>query len=209
MNILCFGDSNTWGMIPMNGARYDFYDRWPNILGSLLSEDGVDVNIIEEGLNGRTANETDYEEPFLNGRSYMAACVLSHRPVDVLIVMLGTNDIKVRYAKSASQIASSIRGLVHDMKAMLDNSQMERVKVVLVAPKRIDMRVVGDGMFDNESLEKSEALGAMLEEYADREGWYFVNGDNPDVTLGGDGIHLSGAGQRNLAKCIYDVVSKI
>ena len=212
MNILCFGDSNTWGLIPMVGSRYDFYDRWTNIAGSLLSEDedlNVDVNIIEEGLNGRTADEVDHDEPFLNGRSYMTACVLSHRPVDVLIVMLGTNDVKFRYKKTAGEIAESIRRLVRDMEALLAVTQMERVKVLLVSPKRLDDRVLTDESFDEEAIKKSIELGPLLEKHADKKGWAFLNADVDEVTLGADGLHLSAEGHRNLGRLVYETIKRM
>ena len=212
MNILCFGDSNTWGLIPMVGTRYGFYDRWTNIAGSLLSEDedlNVDVNIIEEGLNGRTADEVDRDEPFLNGRSYMTACVLSHRPVDVLIVMLGTNDVKFRYKKSAGEIAESIRRLVRDMEALLSVTQMERVKVLLISPKRLDDRVLTDASFDEDAVKKSVELGPLLYKYADKEGWTFLDADVDEVTLGDDGLHLSADGHRNLGRLVYEKIKEL
>lgn len=210
LNILCYGDSNTWGLIPMIGARFDYYYRWPNIMGKLLSDElETDINIIEEGLNGRTADEVDYDEPYLNGRSYMPACVLSHRPVDVLVVMLGTNDVKTRYKKSAEKIAHNIRRLVHDMKAILDDSQMERVKVLLISPKSLDERILDDDCFDEESIKKSKELGALLEQFADEEGWNFLNADKEEVQLGDDGLHLSEKGHVGLGKLVFESINKM
>ena len=116
--------------------------------------------------------------------------MLSHRPVDVLIVMLGSNDIKVRYGKSAEQIADSITALTRDMKKILDNKQAERVKVLLISPKNIDSRILGDQTFDEESIKKSEMLGGLLEKRAKAEGWMFLDAAKDDIFLGDDGLHL-------------------
>ena len=193
MNILCFGDSNTWGLVPCVGNRFDIEKRWTGRLYELF---GGKHHIIEEGLNGRTADEKDDEEPYLNGRSYMEACVLSHRPVDVLIVMLGSNDIKVRYGKSAEQIADSITAL----------KQAERVKVLLISPKNIDSRILGDRTFDEESIKKSEMLGGLLEKRAKAEGWLFLDAAKADILLGDDGLHLREDGHDSLAKHIYNIL---
>lgn len=203
MNILCFGDSNTWGLVPCVGNRFDIEKRWTGRLYELF---GGKHHIIEEGLNGRTADEKDDEEPYLNGRSYMEACVLSHRPVDVLIVMLGSNDIKVRYGKSAEQIADSITALTRDMKKILDNKQAERVKVLLISPKNIDSRILGDQTFDEESIKKSEMLGGLLEKRAKAEGWLFLDAAKDDIFLGDDGLHLREDGHDSLAKHIYNIL---
>ncbi len=203
MNILCFGDSNTWGLRPMIGDRYVKNERWTGILGTLS---GGRYNIIEEGLNGRTADETDVEEPYLNGRSYMTGCLLSHRPVDLVIVMLGTNDVKSRYNKSSEQVAESIYLLAKDMRKLLDERQQERVKILLVSPKSIDERVLGDNMFDEYSIKKSRELGGRLRRMAGKEGWMFLDADESGATLGEDGLHLSADGHIKLAESIFNAI---
>lgn len=203
MNILCFGDSNTWGLRPMIGDRYVKEERWTGIIGTLS---GGRYNIIEEGLNGRTADETDVEEPYLNGRSYMAACVLSHRPVDLIIMMLGTNDVKSRYNKNATQVADSVCSLAKEMKKLLDERQQERVEIMLISPKSMDERVLGDNTFNQDSIKKSRELGGIFRGRAKKEGWLFLDADEAGVTLGEDGLHLSADGHKKLAKAIYDVI---
>ncbi len=195
-NILCFGDSNTWGLNPDTWKRYEKDERWTGILTHEMRDE---YYVVEEGLNGRTANETDEEEPFLNGRDYMTACVLSHRPVTVLVVMLGTNDVKFRYNKSAIQLCDSITELTCDMERILRNSQEDEFKVILMAPKSLDERVYGDGTFDEMSVQKSKELPGLLEQSAAGHGWLFINNDIPEVELGRDGLHLSRVGHRVIA----------
>ena len=103
MRILCYGDSNTWGYIPGVGTRYKKEERWTGILESLTK-----AEVIEEGMCGRTTVFGDYVEPFCNGMKYIAPCVLSHVPLDDIVIMLGTNDSKRRYHVSAREIRSNL-----------------------------------------------------------------------------------------------------
>jgi GDSL-like lipase/acylhydrolase family protein len=89
--LVCFGDSNTWGYVPgSNGARFPREQRWPVILQGLLGE-GWDV--IAEGLSGRTATIDRPDSEGRNGLPYLLPCLLSHAPVDVAAIFLGTNDV--------------------------------------------------------------------------------------------------------------------
>ena len=88
--ILCYGDSNTWGCNPADGTRYPADVRWTGVLADSLGEE---YHIIEEGLNGRTSVYEDPVEDILSGIAYFKPCLASHMPLDCVVVMLGTNDI--------------------------------------------------------------------------------------------------------------------
>ncbi len=201
-SIVCFGDSNTWGFCSDGCTRFDRDTRWTGIIAKNLAGR---YQIVEEGLNGRTANETDVDEPYLNGRNYADACVLSHRPIDILIVMLGNNDIKKRYNKSAADIADSIVELVSGMERILLEKQPEKFRIILISPKGIDKRALGDE-FDETSMKNSHLLGGLLEQKAAERGWAFLDADIPDVSLSGDGLHLSEQGHKALAEHIMDKI---
>jgi len=100
--IMCYGDSNTWGCIPLTGQqppwRYGPAQRWPGVLRRELGDGHW---IVEEGLNGRTTVWDDPLEPFRSGKELLAPCLLTHQPIDLVIVMLGTNDLKGRFGLSA------------------------------------------------------------------------------------------------------------
>lgn len=103
--VLCFGDSNTYGSIPAVGGRFPRDVRWPGVLAAEL---GAGWHVIEEGLGGRT---TVFDDPILpdrNGRRYLTPCLLSHNPVDVVVISLGTNDLKARFSASAADIARGV-----------------------------------------------------------------------------------------------------
>ena len=90
--IVCFGDSNTWGYIPITGERYDESIRWPARLQEKLGYQ--DYTVVEEGLTGRTTVFDDPFDPELNGLKTMPAVLRSAAPIDVLVFMLGTNDFQ-------------------------------------------------------------------------------------------------------------------
>ncbi len=101
--VLCYGDSNTWGSDPETGERFAPDVRWPGVLRRSLGEG---YWVIEEGLGGRTTVRDDpIEGAHKNGRAYLRACLESHKPIDLMTIMLGTNDLKARFAASASDIA--------------------------------------------------------------------------------------------------------
>lgn len=113
-HVICFGDSNTHGYCgdpaefdglpqPSGSMRYSESSRWPRLLQDKLGEDYL---ILDEGLNGRT---TVFEDPYrqgLTGAGYIWPCLMSHKPVDLLILMLGTNDAKEWYGATALQICA-------------------------------------------------------------------------------------------------------
>ena len=110
--ILCFGDSNTWGYNPENRQRFGPDERWTVILRNSLGED---YRVIEEGLNGRTTLWDDPIEGFKNGLDYLMPCLESHRPFDLITIMLGTKDLKCRFSVSAFDIAESVGVLVRQV----------------------------------------------------------------------------------------------
>src|SRR4030095_16419851 len=100
--IMCYGDSNTWGCIPLTGPepprRYGPAQRWPGVLRREL---GDGYWIVEEGLNGRTTVWDDPLGPFRSGKELLAPCLMTHEPIDLVVVMLGTNDLKRRFGVGA------------------------------------------------------------------------------------------------------------
>lgn len=101
INILCFGDSNTNGSNPV-GGRWGRWERWTGVLQKLL---GDDYYVIEEGCGGRTTVMEDWLEPDKNGRAQLPVALRTHRPLDLVVIMLGTNDMKKRFSLLPVDIA--------------------------------------------------------------------------------------------------------
>lgn len=133
--ILCYGDSITWGYNPDNYDRMTSNERWSGLLGNGL---GDNYNIIEEGLNGRT---TVWDDPLYqdckNGLKYLIPCLNSHRPIDLCILLLGTNDMKKRFGLSAMEIAGGISVMIEVIKHSETGPHGLAPKILLMAPPYI------------------------------------------------------------------------
>ncbi len=96
--ILCYGDSNTYGYVPETGMRYPRDIRYPGRLQNLFGEE---YTVIEEGCNGRTTIHDDPIDGWKNGLDYLKPCLNSHKPIDIVILMLGSNDLKITFHLTA------------------------------------------------------------------------------------------------------------
>ena len=161
-SILCFGDSNTHGTNPV-GPRYGEDGRWPMILQALLGED---FRVIEEGFGGRTiAFDDPVEGGYKSAMDYLPPCLMSHDPLDMVIVMLGTNDVKQRFAMSAPAIAQALAHLLRLVHLYATDARGEPSRVLVIAPPPVRPEVMKTrmaGTFDARSIEVSEHLA---EEY--------------------------------------------
>lgn len=209
--IVCFGDSNTWGFNPKSGGRFPEGIRWTSIMGSRLGDEYV---VIEEGLCGRTTVWDDKIENVASGKSYIATSINTHYPFDLIIIMLGTNDLKSRFsvcsediAKSAASLAKCV--LLHDYK-FIENSKIP--KVLLVSPIH-----VGDCIFDTESgymmcsdaYEKSKGFAGHYKKYADILGIDFLDAALYANPSSSDYLHIDKDGQQNLAIAMTKKVKEI
>ena len=113
INILVFGDSNSWGYTDEDeGKRYD--KRWPIELSNHLANARLNCSVKEDSLPGRTTNINDMQDgSHLNGSSVFKSCLLSHSPLDLIIIMLGTNDLKKRFNRSSDEVAKGIKELIY------------------------------------------------------------------------------------------------
>lgn len=163
--IVCFGDSNTHGYDAKANGRYPHSVRWTGRLQQLLGDKFL---VREAGMSGRT---TVFEDPLfegLNGFSAIYPTLMTHAPVELLVVMLGTNDSKARFAVTPDNIAKGMCRLIE--KAMMCKEAWQgKPKVLLIAPPPIRpeyamSRVAGE--MGAGCAEKSKALGALYKELA-------------------------------------------
>lgn len=204
--ILCYGDSNTYGYDPAvgRGSRYPYEKRWTSILAGML---GPDYCVVAEGLNGRTTAYDRPGFPWKNGLGPLAAIMGSHKPLDYIVFMLGTNDCNVEMGLSAGQIAYGMECLVNTAREM-SMVQQERVpEIIVVAPAPIDGDISMSpfyGEIDASSVEKSVALAALYEDIAKRYGCRFVNATGCEVA--DDCEHLTELGHRQLAEMLFEEI---
>lgn len=202
--ILCYGDSNTWGQTPdRTGRRYPVGVRWTSVLQSEL---GGDFSVIEEGLSSRTTDLDYKRKPGRNGRTYLEPCLDSHNPLDFVIIMLGTNDFKIEFDRSAGDIAEALKGLIEIIHAKTAKYAGRAARVLLVSPILVDMqaemiREWYSAYYDEVAAQKSQELASHLKRIASETGCEFY--DAAQVAWAGkDGIHLDGASHDALGKAL-------
>lgn len=204
--VLCFGDSLTWGFDPATGGRFPADVRWPGVLRAEL---GPDLLVVEEGLPGRqTVWGSDFM-PGRNGRDYLPPCLDSHAPVDVVVLMLGTNDLQTALHRSVEEVARGCGSLVDIVRFGASGPGGRPPRVLLVAPPRIGavqgiMRIAFAGAED-----RSQHLASWLAQVAEATGSAFLDASEvvgPSTGPGGDGVHLDADGQRALGRAVAAAV---
>ena len=197
-SILSFGDSNTWGYEPGTGKRFGRDVRWTGVLRKNLGES---YEIIEEGLNGRTTVHTDPIEAFKNGRDYLIPCLASHCPLDCVVLMLGTNDLKIRFALTAKEISKGAETLVRIVQSSEAGIKGGVPRVLLMAPPPI-ARLSGYSDMFKGAEPKSREFGEYYAQVAKTTGCDFLDTSRIIVSSDVDGIHLDASEHDKLGKAV-------
>jgi lysophospholipase L1-like esterase len=202
--IVCFGDSNTYGANPTAPGRHPRHERWPRVMEQALGE-GYEV--IEEGLNGRCTIWDSPIEKGRNGLDYLYPCLRSHAPVDLVTIMLGTNDLKSVYGNTASEIACGAARLVDEAKGSLAGPDETPPKVVLVSPVPIGPLTAQSEMWGfGAAIETSRQLAGMYRIVAEDHGAAFFDAGSVAQVSSDDGIHLDPAACASLGAAMAEVV---
>ncbi|MBR2707050.1 MAG: HAD-IA family hydrolase [Mogibacterium sp.] len=206
ISVLCYGDSNTYAYDPETGGRYPYEKRWTSLLGEML---GGRYEVISEGLNGRT---TAYDRPdaaWKNGASSFVACMGTHKPVDYLIIMLGTNDCNADLGLSAADIADGMETLVRLAGENAPALQGCVPQIIVASPAAIGEDYRDSPFADNltaESVRKSKDIAPLYEEIARRHGCVFVDAEGA-AEVSRDCEHLTEKGHRQLAELFRDAIT--
>jgi lysophospholipase L1-like esterase len=208
-SVLCYGDSNTWGCIPLGGPeparRFAPDERWPGVLRRELGDGWW---VVEEGLNGRTTVWDDGLEPFRNGRAFLLPTLLSHQPLDVVVVMLGTNDLKRRFGVSAREIAEGAGLLVDAVRASGCGPAGGPPELVLVCPPPLGR--LGEFADDFEGgREKSTRLAVCFQAIAQGRSCAFLDAGAHISSSDVDGIHLDRDSHAVLGRAVAGVVAAL
>ena len=199
-HILCFGDSNTYGLIPQINGRYSWDERWTGILNSKLGLDNY--RIIEDGLCGRT---TIFEDPLRdnrNGAKLLPAVLETNSDTDLIILMLGTNDCKTVYGATAEIIGKGIERLINIIKQYSITS-----KILLVSPIHFGKKVWHneyDPEFSPNSIVVNKGLANVYENIANKEKILFLDASIYAQPSNEDQEHLNAEGHKALAEAIYN-----
>ena len=196
--ILCFGDSNTWGYDPATEDRFDDQTRWTGVLQAAL---GADFTVIEEGLNGRTTVWNDPIEGYKNGHDYLVPCLETHRPLDLVVLMLGTNDLKRRFSLSAYDIAQGVAVLLRAISYSKAGRDGHAPRVLLLAPPPV-ARLTGFAEMFEGSEAKSLLLGQHYRTVAIEYNVAFLDTSTVIRSSDLDGIHFEAEEHTKLGRAV-------
>ena len=210
ITVLCYGDSNTHGTVPMthmdDDRRFGPEERWPGVMRPAL---GAGHLVIEEGLPGRTTVHSDpIEGAHKNGLAYLLPCLESHRPVDVVVLMLGTNDLKARFGLPAEDIAAGAGVLVDRIRRSEAGPGRSAPRVLLVAPPPLARLELLAAMFGG-GTEKALRFGGLYREVAAGFGVSFLDAGLVIESSDVDGIHFEAAQHRALGTAVAEAVRGI
>jgi len=210
--ILCYGDSNTFGTAtrPGDDERYEPSERWPGVLQKRL---GKDWTVIAEGLPGRTTVHADpIEGRHMDGSAYLLPCLRSHRPLDAVAIMLGTNDLKRRFSVTPLDIANSVGVLLSIVQQSESGPKSGAPKMLVICPPPILDRFgerpdIGE-MFEG-GHEKSLKLARYYKTVAKEYGAAFLNAGDVIKSSPFDGIHFDKSEQAKLGRAVGEAIGKL
>ncbi len=206
--ILIYSDSLTWGIIPNTRGRLAFDKRWPGVFENTLNETGNSIRVIENCLNGR---RTIWSDPFKDGRDGsqgLAQVIEMHSPLELVILMLGSNDFQCTHDNNAWLSAQGTAKLIQIIQQAPIEPGMPIPEIMLVAPPVI---IKPKGVIANKfkgSEERCVGLANELEKVAKEHSVHFFNAGSVTDASVVDGIHLDENQHLILGKAIANVVSK-
>ena len=198
--VMCFGDSNTHGTPPITElGRYERFgrgQRWPSLL--------TGHEVIEEGLPGRTAM---YDDPVMgahmNGQAGLKIALESHGPIDVLVLMLGTNDVKARFTSTPEQVVGGIASLLDIAQHRLMQERHGGFQTLLICPPP----VVEVGPIRHEfwgGAARSVALPPLYQALAKARGIGFLDAAAVIAVSPIDGVHFGIEEHAKLATAVQE-----
>jgi lysophospholipase L1-like esterase len=209
-SILCYGDSLTWGMDAATGRRHAHDDLWPTVLGRSL---GSDVAVVNAGLNGRTTMFDDYSAAAdRNGARILPTMLGMHEPLDLVIIMLGSNDLKTFVCGSAVGIAQGVRRLLEIIRTFpyVGGSAVAPQVLVVSPPEPLLLGPSAGAPLLSPRSEEWKDLAPLFARVAKENGATFF--DSATVATaegGGDGIHLDAVNTRAIGIALAPISARM
>lgn len=200
--ILCFGDSNTYGYIPNNGARYDKNTRWTGVL-SLLSRGKF--KIIEGGCNNRTAFAANPAGKIFTGYEILPELLTDD--FDAVVLAIGINDTQFLFDTVIEDFTTGIENLINIVQA-----KSPQAKIILVAPSILTEDVLNGNfacLFDRTSIEKSRQLPLLYQKIAEKQNIEFLDLNSVAKTSSLDGLHYAPEQHLKIAQVIFKILSEL
>lgn len=202
--ILCFGDSNTYGHDPKDASRLK--KRWTRYVSEML---GGDCEIIEEGLCGRTTVFPVNGTPDgWEGSTLLRPVIATHKPYDLLIIMLGTNDLLLSTGADTEDSAEGMEKLIEIAQAEYSS------KILVISPILFDEAIQYNEIFSalyggTRVCELSKEFAPKYERIARKHGCFFMNAADYAKASELDGVHMDSENHRRLAEAIYKKLTEI
>lgn len=206
-HVLCYGDSNTFGVNPVSGGRWDEHTRWTGVLQDNL---GTGYRVIEEGMCGRNCMFDDPTEEGRNGLKYLSVSLSSHRPVDLVVFMLGTNDTKTIFGAGPATIAKGMSLLVKKVLSYDPGENYPKSKVLVVAPP-VEGKDVEHSTFvayDRQSYGKSLHFAEEYKKICDQLHVPFFDAATV-ATAGPDQLHMDKDSHKALGEALAPIVRSL
>lgn len=205
--IMAFGDSLTWGTDVENDSRHPFEDRWPSVLEAGL---GAGYRVIPEGLGGRTTAFDDLTaRSDMNGARVLPMLLASHAPLDLVIIMLGTNDLKSFLSPSFHGPVAGMTRLVEIVRSFGYPHAFGAPQVLIMAPPPCVARSDGADPLRGRLLTETERLGPAYRDLAAELGCGFFDAGTVARATGLDGVHLDAANTRAIGEALVGPVQRM
>lgn len=182
--ILCYGDSITWGYNPENGTRYDYEKTWPGVMEDTI---GADYKVITEAISGRTTCWDVPYIPYRNGKEHLPMIMESHSPIDLVIVMLGVNDLMKMVGKTAEESAWGMLAIIREIMSPLFGGTLPRI--LIIAPPVIGKMSAFNEMGFGAAAEESKKLAGCLRILAKETRSEFLDSNEFMKASDLDGLH--------------------
>ena len=202
-NVLCFGDSNTYGYNPETGGQYGENERWCGLLKTLLR---AEYNIIEEGCCSRTILFKDFDDITTCGIDYLPYCLSKYQSLDLVIIALGLNDFQTVYNAAVDDVVDGIRVLTKLIKLS------QNTNILITAPAYIQDGISSGSfgcLFDEKSVSKSIELAEKLENFCQNNGFFYFDFNAAAKTSPKDCLHMDVNSHRQIASALSKIISDI
>lgn len=207
--VLCFGDTNTWGVNPVDETRLSYDKRWTGILAHELEPR---IRVIEEGQCGRTTICDDPVDLYKNGLNYLLPCLDGHRPLDLVIIMLGTVQLKGRFNQSAEDIALGLERIIQAVLFSGAGLEGKSPKILIISPIKVgevEKGPLATIFFLKNNRERQQRFRGLFHELAKRYELDFMAAEDYAKTSELDGIHIAEESHYSFAMAVAEKVRKI
>lgn len=204
--IMAFGDSLTWGTNVADGGRHRFEDRWPSVLEEGL---GKSFRVHAEGLGGRTTAYDDHTAAFeRNGAKALPMLLATHSPLDLVVIMLGANDLKAQICPTVHGALAGMTRLVEIVRSFPYSWNISPPRVFIVSPPHFRVCANGEGPASGRIVQESYALSAGFERIAEANSCGFFDAATVAIASDLDGVHLDATSTRAIGRALVDPIRR-